>query len=155
MHSARSRVLAGVLTVVVAMVLTACDSGEDDEAKVSRSGTSESHNAGKNCMTCHSPGGSGEYVFSVAGTVYKPDLVSVHPGSVIRFHSAVDGGGNLVASIEVDDKGNFYTTEPVNLTAGPFASAEGTAATRYMQTSLSAGACNGCHGVTTSVISVE
>jgi hypothetical protein len=147
-------ILPGILVVVASLSLVACHESDDD-AKISRSGSDESHNAGKNCMTCHSPGGSGEYVFTVAGTVYRPDLVSVHPGASTRFYAEANGAGDLVTSLEVDARGNFYTTEFIDLTAGPYVSVEGQVATHTMQSPVTEGACNACHGVTVDVIYAE
>ena len=49
------------------------DDNDDNEIKISTFSSDDSHNAGNDCMTCHKSGGSGEGLFSAAGTVY-PNL---------------------------------------------------------------------------------
>jgi hypothetical protein len=116
-------------------------------ANISARGLSVSHNMGHNCMTCHQPHGPGKGLFTAAGTAYNPDG-TVHPNATVRLRTAPNGGGDLVATIEGDAYGNFYTTQPlptpeaalfVSITSSDGAS---TKEMPFPQRSL---ACNVCH----------
>src|SRR5690606_6751277 len=75
---------------------------------VSAHGDARSHAVGDNCMRCHQPRGPGPGLFTAAGTLHDDDG-SPHPGGAIELRSAPDGMGELVARLEVDALGNFYT----------------------------------------------
>ena len=144
----------GVIFALSAMLLVGCDSegSEADEVMVSRFGDTESHNAGENCFSCHRTGGSGEGVFVVAGTVYREDLTTVNPGTIVRLLSNPDR--TLLRSIEVDARGNFYTTEALSFSGGLLAEVISGSESRTMMTPVTNGACNSCHGDTVPVINV-
>ncbi|MDP4828094.1 MAG: hypothetical protein NWR73_10425, partial [Flavobacteriales bacterium] len=72
--------------------------------------------------------------------------------STVRLYSGPDGSGNLVHTIEVDSKGNFYTTEDVNFGNGLYPAVEGPTSTQYMSTPITVGTCNNCHGQSTDRI---
>ncbi len=134
--------------------LFGCDSegSEDDELMVSRFGDTESHNAGENCMTCHRTGGRGEGVFVVAGTVYREDGTTVNPGATVRLLSDPDGA--VLMTIEVDARGNFYTTESLPFGDGVLAEVVSGSETRTMMTPITQGACSACHGDTVPAIRI-
>jgi hypothetical protein len=97
-----------------------------------------SHNAGRDCLSCHS--------FAIAGTAYKSDGVTVYPGATIKLTTEAAGGGSLVASLTADGSGNFYTGNTVNLGAGVYATATGTSGTATaMSAAVTSRACNSCH----------
>lgn len=143
-----------LLLLVSALFIAGCDTegSEDDETMVSRFGDSESHNAGANCMACHRTGGSGEGVFVVAGTVFREDLTTVNPGTIVRLLSNPDRA--VLMALEVDARGNFYTTESLDFEEGLLTEVLSGDNTRVMTTPISAGACNSCHGETVSVINI-
>ncbi|NNE46561.1 MAG: hypothetical protein HKN37_07865 [Rhodothermales bacterium] len=147
---------ARVLLFALALfMMGGCDSdghSEDDEIMVSRFGESESHNAGRNCMNCHQSGGGGEGVFVVAGTVYKDDGVTINPGTVVRIYTEPNEQGVVLVSLEVDDRGNFYTTEQLNLQDGRYVTVSAGVTTRMMISEVTGGACNSCHGNNVEVI---
>ena len=153
-----------MILVTAVLMVTACkkeddDNGDDDgdasEEKISMHNGKESHNAGKNCMTCHVSGGSGEGWFVAAGTVYDKQQANVYPNATVKLYDAPNGGGNLVATIEVDAYGNFYTTKDINYGSGLYPAVQGGSTTQYMGSMITKGACNSCHGVTTSKIWTE
>lgn len=121
---------------------------EDDEE-------GESHNTGQNCMDCHTAGGSGEGVFTVAGSVYDNSLNSSLPNASVRLYTGFDGTGNLVATLLSDKNGNFYTTETIDFGNGLYVLVEGSTRTKNMISSITTGACNSCHGVSEDRIWTE
>lgn len=56
-----------------------------------------------------------------------------------------DGTGNLKATLEVDQKGNFYTTESIDFGSGLYVLVQGDQLTNYMNSSVINGQCNSCH----------
>jgi len=129
--------------------------GGENETKISAYHSDDSHNSGKNCMECHISGGSGEGWFTVAGTVYENDKQTPYPNATVRLYSGPGGTGNLKGTIEVDQKGNFYTTESIDFTDGLYATVEGASGTRAMSMVLDDGACNRCHGSSTDRLWVQ
>ncbi len=132
-----------IATIIVG--LFACGEDNEDEQLVSINGSNESHKSGENCMNCHKSGGSGEGIFVVAGTIYNSNKTAVYPNATIRFYSGPNASGNLQAMIEVDGKGNFYTTESTDFGTGLFVSVEGNTGTNHMISTVTDGACNKCH----------
>ena len=167
----RSCILTGLLSILL-VLFSGCggddsftgdgyDGGETNngglpaaQQKVSRNGITISHTddrQGRNCMDCHYQGNN-PYVYSVAGTVYQlDDFTTTYADATIKFYSEAGGGGIVFATIEVDANGNFYTTEPMDFSAGAYPVIEGTAGESpiYMGNFITHGECNSCHGSTT------
>jgi len=124
--------------------------GEKVNEKISQYGTTNSHadeRRGQNCMGCHYQGNS-DYVYTVAGTVYQEaDPESYYPNATIYFYTQPEAKGNLALTLEVDNNGNFYTTEPVDFGTGLYPSVVGNTDDEplHMPISTSNGACNSCH----------
>lgn len=140
--------------VVTLLLLSGCEKegNEGNQTNISTYQSAKSHNTGKNCMECHVSGGSGEGWFNAAGTVYDSTKTTVYPGATVRLYSGPGGTGNIKATIQVDANGNFYTTENIDFGNGLYPSVEGNKLKKYMGSSITAGACNGCHGATTDHI---
>lgn len=120
---------------------------ETGEAKTSSFNSNESHNAGMNCMSCHTTGGPGEGMFLVAGTVYDQSLTTTMPKATVKLYSETNGGGTEVANIEVDALGNFYTTANIDFAKGLYPAVIGiTGKVKYMASPITSGQCNSCHG---------
>jgi hypothetical protein len=116
-------------------------------SKTSANGGTESHNVGEACMSCHNSDGSNEYWWIVAGTVYNSDGTSLSPNGTVYLYSASNGGGTLVATIPVDGKANFYTTNSLAFGNGLFPAVKSLSGhIKFMNSSISQGNCNGCHG---------
>lgn len=123
--------------------------GKCGSTNISSSGSTKSHNFGQNCLNCHKSGGEGDGCFSVAGSVSNSSLTSPLSSGTVKLYTAADGGGTLKYTIQIDAKGNFHTTESIDVT-GLFPAVTGSDGTpHYMGSSLSSGACNSCHGVST------
>jgi hypothetical protein len=142
-----------MLRIACALVLTstlaaaACGSSSPASPSGSSSSTSTpgggssaaktSHNAGRDCTSCHS--------FTVAGTAYRADGL-VYPGAVIKVTSGNAGSGNVLATLTSDGSGNFYTSASVPYGSGVYVNATGTTgSTRSMTAAISSGGCNRCH----------
>lgn len=107
-----------------------------------------SHNAGSNCLSagCHNGDNANIKVFSVAGTVYKSDGTIQTNATVSLF---VPNSNFLLASIDTDDSGNFFTTDTVSgLSQGVSVEVEGEIGIRSMNLNPTVGSCNGCHNGT-------
>jgi len=126
--------------------------GGCDETNISEAGDDESHNMGQNCMQCHTSGGKGEGCFTVAGTAYNEALTSTLNTGTIELYSGPNGTGNLVTTVKIDSKGNFYTTASVSINGLYPAITGPTGQKQYMGSALSSGQCNSCHGVSTGKI---
>jgi len=149
-----------LLTIALAIVFSAtfisCDDDDENETNISAYNDTESHYMGDNCMTCHKSGGEGEGWFTVAGTSYIQSLKAEYPNATVKLYSGANGSGNLIATIEVDGYGNFFTTKTINLSKGVYPSITGTTGnTQYMPISTTLGACNSCHGSSTGKIWVD
>ena len=140
-----------VFGFVMIMMFQSCGKEGGNRTNISQTGGTESHKMGQNCMNCHNPNGEGAGWFNAAGTVYTADSSSTYANVVVHLYTAPDSVGNqvLVATINGDAKGNFYTTESINFGTGLYPQVSGAHGTRYMAATITQGACNNCHGVTT------
>ncbi len=142
--------------------MSRCDIDDDDddddewETEISTYNSRESHKTGSDCGSCHRPG-QNEYVFSVAGSVYKADRQTPAPGATVYLYTQPQAQGELVLRLEVDRYGNFYTTEPLSRNIQELyptvVGASG--ATHHMKTWAHTGNCNSCHGSSQPVIWVN
>jgi len=143
------RILTYLTIMIIALLLfESCEKEENEsnEQMTSSYNETESHNMGQNCMNCHVQGGDGEGWFVVAGTVYDSLKTSTLPNATVKLYSGPNGTGNLVTTIEVDGLGNFYTTTSINFGEGLYTSAKGNTTTIHMNTRVTTGNCNSCHG---------
>jgi hypothetical protein len=143
MRNAFSVLLIGLITL-----LFACEEkeGEDVGGESDISGTS--HNTGKNCFSCHA--------FSAAGSVYNKALSSGFPGAVVKLTTQANGAGTVLGTFTVNKSGSFYTSSAINFGTGIYVSVAGSSgSTKYMSSSISTGACNSCHGSSTSKVWAE
>ncbi|HEX9251088.1 MAG TPA: hypothetical protein VF870_02550 [Ignavibacteriaceae bacterium] len=136
------------LVFILAVILTSMSCSKNDEkVNISAAGLKNSHKMGKNCMECHKSGGWGKGAFVVAGTVYNNGLSNTYADAVVKLYTQASGGGTLAGTIYGDANGNFYTTESIDLSGGVYPSVSGTGGSvNYMQSSITVGACNSCHG---------
>ena len=135
----------------ILLATPSCKKNKDcTETNISVAGGNDSHNFGMNCMNCHKSGGEGKGCFTVAGSVSNSSLTSPLTAGTVKLYTAADGGGTLKYSIQIDSKGNFHSTESIDYTGlyAAITSANGT--TNYMDSQLSSGSCNSCHGASTS-----
>jgi hypothetical protein len=140
------------LFLILTFVMLSCEDENENETKISTYNDDESHKAGHNCMSCHTPGGEGEGWFEVAGTVYDSTLTNTYPNATVKFYSGPNGTGTLHYTLQVDALGNFYTTEDMKAPGGLYVAVQGDLQTNHMQSILSSRSCNSCHGVGTERI---
>ena len=164
-HSKPSFIKALALVLASSAGLLGCGSVESDKDSDAPSerdpglnvemkrakGTAKSHLTGSQCMQCHSEKGDAPGLFTAAGTI-TDKTVKIMPGAIVQLTSedtaVVPGGGTLYTQIEVDDLGNFYTTEKLPLPdpgAVPSVISANNGKIISMTYPSLSGACNFCH----------
>jgi len=163
MQGSASKYLHLPLLLLAAMVTTLYGCGGDDNSENSGGtplvessfGATNSHNEGDNCLKagCHSePSSGGKPQFTLAGTVYAAVASNTTlPDVEIELLE----NGNLIKTIEVNGRGNFYTN--TNIAWGNNTSVrvriDANTTSSAMMTSLTSssdGGCNnmnGCHTI--------
>lgn len=115
-------------------------------SETSSYGNTNSHDVGSDCMKCHNSGGSNQFWWNVAGTVFKPDSVTLNPGCTVYLFTGPGGSGTLIQVLPVDKKSNFYTTNSVSFGTGLFTEVKSSSGEiRSMQAAITSGDCNFCH----------
>ena len=139
---------------VALLLINSCEKRGCGTTNISKTNGHESHNMGENCMNCHKSGGEGKGCFLAAGTVYNNAGTSIFANATIRLYSQPNGAGSVVATIQGDAKGNFYTTDNIDFGNGLYPSVTNSSGqTSYMSSTISTGACSSCHGVSQAKIS--
>lgn len=134
--------LIALAFILMAVMIVSC--GEDSESDDDGVSYESSHNTGKNCLSCHSS-------FKLAGSVYNQALTSAYAGAKIKVTSQANGAGTVLATLTSDNTGNFHTGSAISFGSGVYVSVEGTSGTvKYMNSAITSGACNSCHGSSTS-----
>jgi len=142
------RKVLALLVMSMAIVFFACEDeeGEDVDGQSSVSGTS--HNTGKDCMDCHH--------FTIAGSVYNKALTSVFPAAVVKLTSQANGEGTVLGTFTVDKSGSFYASSAISYGSGLYVSVLGSSGNvKHMNSAITSGACNSCHGPSTSKVWAE
>ncbi|MBC8313877.1 MAG: hypothetical protein ISR57_02200 [Bacteroidales bacterium] len=141
-----------VALFLACLFLWACSKKELPEppgATYSKHGDTLSHRNGQVCLTCHIPGGTATISFVVAGSVFQSDKSTPSVNGTLSFWSDQGGTGMLYATLEVDGKGNFYTTSSILPAQGVYPQILGTSGdVKTMPIMTPNGNCNSCHGVT-------
>lgn len=146
MRNVFSVMLIGLITILFACEEKEGSEGEEVGGQSTASGTS--HNTGKNCMNCHQ--------FTAAGSVYNKALSSGFQGAVVKLTTQANGAGTVLGTFTVNKSGSFYTSSAINFGTGVYPSVIGSSGnTKYMSSAITTGACNSCHGVSTSKIWAE
>lgn len=139
-----------VLAIVsISFCILACNKNNENVTNISSTGSNKSHNMGQNCMNCHTSGGKGEGIFKAAGTVYNAAKTATLSSGTVYLYTGPNSTGSLKATIAIDAKGNFYTTESIDFSGGLYPSIQGATTKNHMSTSISTGQCNSCHNNTT------
>ncbi len=150
----RRIVIGFVLSVFSIFIIESCEESGCSKQLVSSYNSHESKKMTGNCMGCHSPnGGANAGCFRVGGTAYDSiPADSTVQNAIVKLYSEPNGGGELVATMQVDQSGNFYTTSPISFGNGLYAAITSKTGTRYMPAATITGACNSCHGVVNNTI---
>lgn len=149
------------LLVFSALLFNSCSHYEELKRDVEESSANsdESHNAGKNCGSCHNQNGheaAGEGKWwTVSGTVYDT-FGKPLPGIAVELWEKPGKQGKLLRRIVSDKHGNFYTNQIIAFGSGcyPVITASN-GAFRTMVPAYSGGSCNSCHGVSTGKITIQ
>lgn len=145
-----SKFLIALLFIgLTAMVIQSCEiNGCSKGSMVSNTSGKDSKRMVGNCMQCHGPNGSGRGCFTIGGTVYDTTLTVTNPEAVIRLYTQPNGGGQLVATLDINRSGNFFTTSIINFGNGlyPVIYSKASSEVLYMPQSTVTGACGSCHG---------
>lgn len=147
-----------LLTIFIAFPLVAlfsCNHAKQHTDNISQHGKSHSHNMGQNCMSCHKKGGNGDGWFYIAGTAYSNSGTNYAQDVTLLMYTEPDGAGIVKHTVEGDSKGNFYTTDIIGFGNGLYPAIVYNNDTSFMSGSISHGACNSCHGVSTNKITVD
>ena len=137
------------MVLFTTFIIESCEQNGCGKTEISSYNSHESKKMTGDCMGCHSPnGGAGAGCFRVGGTAFDsiPGDSDVK-NSVVKLYTQPNGAGELVATLQVDASGNFYTTSPVSFANGLYPAIISPAGTRYMPSPAITGACNSCHGV--------
>ena len=131
--------------------------GTNKTATSTHNSTSSKNMSGV-CQNCHTSGTSTSGWWTVAGAVYTKDFSSVSPNGTLYFYSQPNGQGTLRATLEVDGKGLFYTSNvlpifPPDTSYVQIVGAFGDI--QNMVQFVTSGNCNSCHGVTRQKIWVN
>lgn len=149
--------MLAVLAIAVAtLFIESCEVNGCSRGSMSSNGRSreDGERMKGNCMTCHGPNGSGSGCFTIGGTIYDSSLVNINSNAVVEFFTQPNGGGQLVATLDVDGSGNFYTTDVIPFGSGlyPAVVSKTTNRVQYMPQSTVNGSCGSCHGILNPVI---
>ena len=119
---------------------------------VSKLNGKKSHFFGLNCSACHTEGREGIGCFTIAGSVLDEDRSRIFKNPVVKLYTEPMSKGKLVATIQGDANGNFYTTEKIDFSQGLYPTLIGSPGAKepikYMKRPLTSGMgqCNKCHG---------
>ena len=140
--------LIAILFLGMAIGFFACEEEDDDELDGQSSAMGTSHNTGKNCMGCHQ--------LTVAGSVYSKALIAAFQGATIELTTQPNGAGTVIGTFTTNKSGSFYTSSSINFGTGVYVSVTGSSGTvKHMASTITSGACNSCHGSSTSKIWTE
>ena len=137
---------------MIAIILVSCNHYDSITKNVrDSSGGEKSHNAGKDCMTCHhdnynEASGEGKWWY-IAGTAYNKNGTILTSGKV-EFWSSLDPKAILVLTLPVDREGNFYTSKIIDFKSGLFPKVISANGDTIMAQAVTFGnaSCNSCHG---------
>ncbi len=128
-----------VIAVILLLLQAGCfsDNGDDESSGFT------SHNTGNNCLQCHTAGGSGDGIFTAAGSVYHTDGTTVYAGVTVNLMN----GSSVAATMVSDNNGNFYTGGALDFGSGLTPAVVTSGGTRTMASTINNGGCNqgGCH----------
>jgi hypothetical protein len=150
----KKSLIASLILVIAIISFTGCkkNNGGNKTASSTHNSTSSKKMSGV-CQSCHISGGEATGWWTVAGTVYTEDLSAVAPNGTINFYTGPDGSGDIVATLEIDAYGNFYTSNSILPAAGTYPRITGTSGnSQTMPQICTSGNCNSCHGVTCAKI---
>ncbi len=141
------------------MFWISCSHFEELQAnpKESELGGDESHNAGRNCGSCHNVNGNeAEQAgwWTISGTTFQSNG-RPQKNAIVEIWEKPGRQGNLIKRLVADDLGNFYTNQILNFKGGAYPSITLNDKTISMGSAFNGGSCNSCHGVSTPQLSID
>lgn len=146
------RILPAVAFFAFCMLLSIRSSTQPqgDPPLVSKPNMKKSHEFGTDCGSCHRKGGEAKSIFTVSGSVLDEAREKIFKKAVIKLYTERKAMGDLVATIQTDELGNFYSTEPIDFSIGLYPTLYGTPTAsepiKHMARPIFTGNCNSCHG---------
>ena len=138
--------LAFIMTFIL-IFQTGCKKENEGSGTSTHYSTSSGGMSG-NCQQCHTPGNGEAAAWTVAGTVFNQDLSTPSPNGTVYIWKVVSGTWKLVASLEVDANGNFYTSNSILPSGSFYPQVEGASGDlESMPVFCTSGSCNRCHGI--------
>ena len=142
------RKIFSILLIGFIAVLFACEKEDGEEVGGESTASGTSHNTGKNCLNCHQ--------FTAAGSVYNKALSSGLQGAIVKLTAQANGAGTVLGTFTVNKSGSFYSSNSINFGTGIYVSVTGSSGSpKYMSSAITTGACNSCHGSSTSKVWAE
>ncbi len=122
----------------------------------SKNGERESHNFGENCLRCHDGNDDEAPKWTVGGSVKDSKTGNKATNCKVLLYTGPGETGVVAATIEVDDKGNFYTNQKLDYSKGLYPVVVGASGNKsFMSVSIGMGACNSCHNQSEPFITVD
>lgn len=142
-----------LMIIIIMAFLISCENEDGNETVISKNNTAKSHRTGDNCMDCHTQGGDGEGWFTIAGSLYDETQDKTYINGTVVLTTESGGAGETVHIVEVDNNGNFFTTETIDFSNGLYVGIYGiNDEKQFMVSKIITGACNSCHGNTIAEI---
>lgn len=147
------------LAVLLVFIFQSCNHYDDIMKNGEESSVSgNSHNAGRDCMSCHHDNSNeaSEKWWYIGGTVYDDDHKVADASGEIELWTQPNRKGEMLYKLTVDKSGNFYTQKIFSFKGGFYPVFVGkNNKTKEMTTQTTNGSCNSCHGVTEEPIEVD
>lgn len=159
----RTRKLVSPFVVSLAFAIASCSQYDKTQNNPEESmlDSDKSHNNGQNCMSCHNQNGN-EAVreagwWYIGGSVYDDKGQEASSAGFVELWTGPNATGNRMVRLAIDQKGNFYTNRIINFGNGlyPVLKKTDDKIEAHMSTSTKTGACNSCHGVSTSLLKLD
>jgi len=140
------------ISLILAIFFVACSHYDDLQKNTIQSAANEeeSHNTGKDCMSCHnnsSNEASSKGWWNVAGSVFNSGSPANNVS--VELWSEPNGGGFKILTLTSDKKGNFYTNKIINFNGGCYPVVISGAKRKHMISKFMGGmSCSNsnCHG---------
>ncbi len=81
--------------LALSISIHSCDE-DRNETLISRNFSTESHQAGNDCLFCHQPNNDADGWLTAAGTVYDSTTLNISPNGLVRFFKQPRGVEDLL-----------------------------------------------------------
>jgi cytochrome c553 len=154
----RKRIVVAIFLISFVFAIASCSQYDkiQNNPEESMLDSDKSHNNGQNCMSCHNQNGN-EAVREAGWWYIAGSIRDGNSGGYVELWTGPNATGNRIARLAIDKKGNFYTNKIINFGAGlyPVLKETDDKIKAHMSTNTKTGACNSCHGVSTSPLELD